>query len=99
MPLAPIIDDSQGPRDPIDLAAAEAAAGVVRIAAADAPQSAVSHLSLGGFCPVSFVKQAGLLRRADASLGFVRYGLSRCSSFAGKFAECLVLNYVGACSD
>ena len=75
MPLAPIIDDSKGPQDPIDLAAAEAASGAVRIAAADAPDSAVSHLSLAGFCPVSFVKRAGLLIKVDASLGFVRYGL------------------------
>lgn len=72
---APIVDDSKGPQDPIDLAAAEAASGVVRIAAADAPASAASHLSLAGFCPVSFVKRAGLLMKVDASLGFVRYGL------------------------
>ncbi len=68
--MAPIIDDSKGPKDPIDLAAASAASGAVRIAAADA---AVSHLSLGGFCPVSFVKRAGLLVKADTKLGFVRY--------------------------
>lgn len=72
---APIVDDSEGPQDPIDLAAAEAASGVVRIAAADAPDSAASHLSLAGFCPVSFVKRAGLLMKVDASLGFVRYDL------------------------
>lgn len=75
MPLVPIIDDSKGPQDPIDLAAAEAASGAVRIAAADAPDSAVSHLNLAGFCPVSFVKRSGLLMKVDASLGFVRYGL------------------------
>ena len=73
MPLAPIVDDSKGPQDPIDLAAAEAASGAVRIAAADAPESAVSHLSLAGFCPVSFVKRAGLLMKVDAALGCVRY--------------------------
>ena len=76
MPLAPIIDDSKGPQDPVDLAAAEAASGAVRIAAADAPDAAVSHLSLAGFCPVSFVKRSGLLMKVDAGLGFVRYELS-----------------------
>lgn len=75
MPLAPIMDDSKGPSDPSDLAAAEAASGVVRIAASDAPESAVSHLSLAGFCPVSFVKRSGLLMKVDATVGFVRYGL------------------------
>ena len=73
MPLAPIIDDSKGPEDPIDLAAAEAASGAVRIAASDAPESAVSHLSLAGFCPVSFVKRSGLLMKVDPTVGFVRY--------------------------
>lgn len=75
MPFGLIIDDSKGPKDPIDLAAAEAASGVVRIAAVDAPESAVSHLSLAGFCPVSFVKRSGLLMKVDANLGFVRYVL------------------------
>lgn len=75
MPLAPITDDSQGPKNPIDMAAAEAASGVVRIAASDAPDSAISHLSLAGFCPVSFVKRSGLLMKVDATVGFVRYGL------------------------
>ncbi|KAL3156853.1 hypothetical protein ABBQ38_001122 [Trebouxia sp. C0009 RCD-2024] len=73
MPLAPITDDSQGPKNPIDMAAAEAASGVVRIAASDAPDSAISHLSLAGFCPVSFVKRSGLLMKVDATVGFVRY--------------------------
>ena len=72
LPLAPIIDDSKGPKDPIDLAAAEAGSGAVRVAVADAPDSALSHLSLAGFCPVSFVKRAGLLMKADANVGFVR---------------------------
>ena len=67
--MAPIIDDSKGPKDPIDLTAASAASGAVRVAAADIP---VSHLSLGGFCPVSFVKRAGLLVQADTKHGFVR---------------------------
>lgn len=75
MPLAPILDDSNGPQDPVDMAAAEATSGAVRIAAADAPDSAVSHFSLAGFCPVSFVKRSGLLMKADTSLGFVRYEL------------------------
>ena len=70
--MAPIIDDSKGPKDPIDLAAASAASGAVSVAAAD---TAVSHLSLGGFCLVSFVKRAGLLVKADTKLGFVRYYL------------------------
>ncbi|KAL0034255.1 hypothetical protein WJX77_005513 [Trebouxia sp. C0004] len=70
LPMAPITDDSKGPKDPIDLAAASAASGAVRTAAADA---AVSHVSLGGFCPVSFVKRAGLLVKADTKHGFVRY--------------------------
>ena len=78
LPAAPIIDDSRGPKDPVDLAAAEAASGAVRIAAADAPASALSHLSLGGFCPVSFVKRAGLLVKADASLGFIRCDFTCC---------------------
>ena len=73
LPSAPIIDDSMGPRDPTNLADAEAASGVVRIAAADASSSALSHLSLAGFCPVSFVKRAGLLVKAESALGFVRY--------------------------
>ena len=71
--MAPIVDDSKGPKDPIDLAAASAASGAVKIAAADA---AVSHLSLGGFCPISFVKRAGLVVKADNKHGSVRYHLS-----------------------
>ena len=67
--MAPIIDDSMGPKDPIDLAAASAASGAVRVTAADA---AVSRVSLGGFCPVSVVKRAGLLVKADTKHGFVR---------------------------
>ncbi|KAL0049693.1 hypothetical protein WJX82_007833 [Trebouxia sp. C0006] len=35
LPMAPIIDDSKGPKDPIDLAAASAASGAVSVAAAD----------------------------------------------------------------
>ena len=69
LPLAPIIDDTLGPRDPINLANAEAASGAVRVAAAEA---AGSELGLAGFCPVSLVKRAGLLMPVDPSLGFVR---------------------------
>ena len=69
LPLAPMVNDSLGPRDPINLANAEAASGAVRVAAAEAGGTA---LGLAGFCPVSFVKRAGLLVRADPALGFVR---------------------------
>lgn len=82
--MAPIIDDSKGPKDPIDLAAASAASGAVRVAAADA---AVSHLSLGGFCPVSLVKRAGLVVKADTKHGFVRYHL--CCKFTTCGTVCL----------
>ena len=73
LPLAPIIDGNRGPKDPVDLADAEAASGAVRVAAGDASASVVGHLSLGAFCPVTFVKRAGLLMKADPSMGFVRY--------------------------
>ena len=72
MPLPPIIDDSKGPKDPIDLAAAEAASGAIRVPAEDAGHAAVGQLNLAGFCPVTFVKRAGLLLRADTAQGFIR---------------------------
>lgn len=68
-PKAPLIDDSKGPQDPIELAEAEQVSGAVRFTA----QSAAEHdVALGGFCPVSFVKRGGLLLRADPQLGFIQ---------------------------
>ena len=68
-PKAPLIDDSKGPQDPIELAEVEQVSGAVRVNA----QSVAEHdVALGGFCPVSFVKRDGLLVRADPQLGFIQ---------------------------
>ena len=69
---APLVDDSQGPIDPADLAAGEAASGPQRVAGVADAGDALSALSLGGFCPVSFVKRGGLLAPVDPLVGLVR---------------------------
>lgn len=68
-PKPPILDDSRGPEDPVELAETEAASGAVRLAAHEGPEQEVA---LAGFCPVSFVKRGGLLIQADPRLAFVQ---------------------------
>ena len=69
---APLVDDSQGPIDPGDLAAGEAESGTQRVAGVADAGDALSALSLGGFCPVSFVKRGGLLAPVDPVVGLIR---------------------------
>lgn len=68
-PKPPLLDDSKGPQDPIDLAEAEQASGAVRL---DAQDVAEQDVALGGFCPVSFVMRGGLLMKADPQLGYIQ---------------------------
>ena len=69
---APLVDDSQGPIDPADLAAGEAESGTQRVSGVADAGDALSALSLGGFCPVSFVKRGGLLAPVDPMVGLIR---------------------------
>ena len=86
---APLVDDSQGPIDPADLAAGEAESGTQRVAGVADAGDALSALSLGGFCPVSFVKRGGLLAPVDPMVGGSREVAMR--------AVCLIIMHVHVC--